>query len=110
MSCDGMMARWRATITNETLGIKFFSPIDKSVFPLPPSGWCSWYFYYQEIDENEIKQNAKWIADNLKDFGAEYVQIDDGWQGTGHGLGENRDWTTDRQTISRRHAGACRTH
>ena len=23
-----------------------------------------------------------------------YVQIDDGWQGTGHGLGENRDWTT----------------
>ena len=78
----------------KTLGIKFFAPIDKSVFPLPPSGWCSWYFYYQEIDENEIKQNAKWIAENLKDFGAEYVQIDDGWQGTGHGLGENRDWTT----------------
>ena len=78
----------------QKLGIKFFAPIDKSVFPLPPSGWCSWYFYYQEIDENEIKQNAKWIADNLKDFGAEYVQIDDGWQGTGHGLGENRDWTT----------------
>src|SRR5688572_19077669 len=78
----------------QTLGIKYFSPVDKSIFQLPPSGWCSWYFYYQEIDENEIKQNAKWIADNLKDFGAEYVQIDDGWQGTGHGLGENRDWTT----------------
>jgi hypothetical protein len=78
----------------QSLGILFFTPIDKSVFPLPPSGWCSWYFYYQEIDENEIKQNAKWIAENLKDYGAEYVQIDDGWQGTGHGLGENRDWTT----------------
>jgi hypothetical protein len=78
----------------DTLGIKYFRPIDKSIFPLPPSGWCSWYFYYQEIDENEIKRNAKWIADNLKDFGAQYVQIDDGWQGTGHGLGENRDWTT----------------
>jgi hypothetical protein len=78
----------------DTLGIKYFKPIDKSIFPLPPSGWCSWYFYYQEIDENEIKRNAKWIADNLKDFGAQYVQIDDGWQGTGHGLGENRDWTT----------------
>jgi hypothetical protein len=78
----------------KSLGIKFFRPVDKTTFPLPPSGWCSWYYYYQEIDENEIKRNAKWIADNLKDFGAQYVQIDDGWQGTGRGLGENRDWTT----------------
>ena len=78
----------------KTLGIKFFAPVDKSIFPLPPSGWCSWYYYYQEIDENEIKRNAKWIAENLKDFGAQYVQIDDGWQGIGRGLGENRDWTT----------------
>lgn len=78
----------------DVLGIKYFAPIDKSKFPLPPSGWCSWYFYYQEINEDEIKRNAKWIAENLKDYGAQYVQIDDGWQGTGRGLGENRDWTT----------------
>lgn len=78
----------------DTLGIKYFKPIDKSKFPLPPSGWCSWYFYYQEINKDEVKRNAKWIADNLKDYGAQYVQIDDGWQGTGLGLGENRDWTT----------------
>src|SRR5215204_2036799 len=78
----------------ETLGIKYYKPIDKSKFPLPPSGWCSWYFYYQEIDEGEVKSIAEWIAANLKDYGAQYVQIDDGWQGTGHGLGENRDWTT----------------
>jgi hypothetical protein len=78
----------------DTLKIKYFQPIDKSRFPLPPSGWCSWYFFYQEINENEIKLIAKWIAENLKDFGVQYVQIDDGWQGTGHGLGENRDWST----------------
>ncbi|MGZ8844402.1 MAG: NPCBM/NEW2 domain-containing protein [Pyrinomonadaceae bacterium] len=78
----------------DTLGVKFFQAIDKSRFPLPPSGWCSWYFYYQEINEDEVKRNAKWISENLKDYGAQYVQIDDGWQGTGHGLGENRDWTT----------------
>jgi hypothetical protein len=34
------------------------------------------------------------MAEHLAPFGARYVQIDDGWQGTGHGLGENRDWTT----------------
>jgi NPCBM/NEW2 domain/Melibiase/Alpha galactosidase C-terminal beta sandwich domain len=78
----------------DTLKIKYFQPIDKTRFPLPPSGWCSWYFFYQEINEDEIKLNAKWIAENLKAFGVEYVQIDDGWQGTGHGLGENRDWST----------------
>jgi hypothetical protein len=77
-----------------TLGVRFFRVIDKSRFPQPPSGWCSWYFYYQEINEDEVKRNAKWISENLKDYGARYVQIDDGWQGTGHGLGENRDWTT----------------
>lgn len=78
----------------DTLGIKYFRPIDKSVFPLPPAGWCSWYFYYQEVNEDEIKRNARWIADNLKDFGARYVQVDDGWQGVGHGNDDNRDWTT----------------
>ncbi len=77
----------------DSLGVKYFAPIDKSSFPLPPSGWCSWYYYYQEINEDEIRRNAKWIADNLKDYGAVYVQIDDGWQGSGHGNGENRDWT-----------------
>src|SRR3989440_646873 len=78
----------------DKLGVKYFSPVDKSRFPLPPSGWCSWYFYYQEINEDEVRRNARWMAENLKDYGARYVQIDDGWQGTGHGLGENRDWTT----------------
>src|SRR6185503_16397104 len=78
----------------DTLKIKYFQPIDKSRFPLPPSGWCSWYFFYQEINEDEIKLTARWISENLKDFGVNYVQIDDGWQGTGHGLGENRDWST----------------
>ncbi len=78
----------------DSLKIAFYAPIDKSVFPLPPSGWCSWYYYYQEIGEEEILRNAEWIAANLRDYGAQVVQIDDGWQGTGHGLGENRDWTT----------------
>lgn len=78
----------------DILKIKYYKPIDKSRFPLPPAGWCSWYFYYQEIGEDEVKRNTDWIAQNLRDYGAVYVQIDDGWQGTGHGLGENRDWTT----------------
>jgi hypothetical protein len=75
----------------DKLGVKYFQPIDKTNFPLPPSGWCTWYYYYQQINENEVKQNAHWIGENLKDYGAQYVQIDDGWQGTGRVY--TRDWT-----------------
>lgn len=79
----------------DTLGIKFYKPLDKSIFPLPPSGLCTWYYYYQDINENEVKRNADWIARNLKDYGAQYVQIDDGWQGeTREGRHGSRDWTT----------------
>lgn len=88
---DGrIIAHWY----RDSLGVRFFAAIDKSRFPVPPSGWCSWYYYYQEVNEEEIRRNAEWIAENLKDYGARIVQIDDGWQGTGRGLGENRDWST----------------
>ncbi len=85
----------------DSLGVRYYAPIDKSVFPLPPSGWCSWYYYYQEVAPEEVMKNARWIAANLKDFGATLVQVDDGWQGTGHGSNGNRDWTTiDRRFSS----------
>ena len=78
----------------DTLGIQYYGPLDKSIFPLPPSGLCTWYYYYQDINEDEVKRNAQWIAENLKDYGAQVVQIDDGWQKEtkegGHG---SRDWT-----------------
>lgn len=78
----------------DTLSVKFYQPLDKSVFPAPPSGWCSWYYYFYDINETEVKKNAQWLAGHLKDFGLTYVQIDDGWEGIGRGFGENRDWTT----------------
>ncbi|MHC5112102.1 MAG: NPCBM/NEW2 domain-containing protein [Planctomycetota bacterium] len=93
----------RVTLANGTiipdyykkqLDVPFFTPLDKSIFPVPPSGWCSWYYYYQEITAEEVLANARWIARHLASYGARYVQIDDGWQGVGHGLGDNRDWTT----------------
>ena len=49
----------------EKLGVKYLKAIDKTNFPLPPSGWCTWYYYYQQINETEVKQNARWIAANL---------------------------------------------
>lgn len=90
----------RVTLTDGTvktnyyrdiLGVKFYQPLDKSRFALPPSGWCTWYFYYSHVNAEEVRRNAEWIATNLKDYGAQYVQIDDGWQGTG-AKGSARNW------------------
>jgi len=76
----------------DTLKIPFYRPLDKARFPLPPSGWCTWYYYYNRINAEEVKRNTDWIAALLKDFGAQYVQIDDGWQGLG-GREGGRDWS-----------------
>lgn len=79
----------------DSLGITFYEPLDKSIFPLPPSGWCTWYYYYRVINPAEVIANAHWIAENLAPFGAHYVQLDDGWQGMGErGAGAYRDWST----------------
>jgi NPCBM/NEW2 domain/Melibiase/Alpha galactosidase C-terminal beta sandwich domain len=92
---DEVMLKNGDRVTNyyqDVLGVKFYQPLDKSHFPLPPSGWCSWYYYYNRINETEVKRNAAWLAANLEDYGAKYVQIDDGWQG-GDGPVGWRDWT-----------------
>jgi len=88
----------RTNYYRDVLGVKFYRPLDKSRFALPPSGWCTWYYYYNRVNAGEVHRNAKWIAANLKDYGAQYVQIDDGWQGTGE-KGSARNWeaiNTDR--------------
>lgn len=77
----------------DQLGIQCYAPLDKSHYPLPPSGWCTWYYYYNRITESEVLRNAEWIAENLKDYGAKYVQIDDGWQGDGDPKTGKRDWS-----------------
>lgn len=42
-----------------------------------PKGWCSWYWYYADVTEQAIVENAR----NLKEFDDyNYVLIDDGYQ------------------------------
>lgn len=68
-----------ATSNNELL--KSFSArinrYNKRLFAQKPSGWCSWYCYYENISEQIIKDNLRLMKhiDNTK-----YVLIDDGYQ------------------------------
>jgi hypothetical protein len=45
-----------------------------------PTGWCSWYYYYQHISEDSILQNLNFAARHLKSAGLRFIQIDDGFQ------------------------------
>ncbi|MBI2299993.1 MAG: NPCBM/NEW2 domain-containing protein [Armatimonadetes bacterium] len=73
--------------------LKYYRPLNRRAAPRPPAGWCSWYVYWTGITEEGMIRNTAWLKDNLAKFGAHIVQIDDGWQGVGQGLGRNRDWT-----------------
>lgn len=83
------------------LGIPYFKAIDKSTFKLPANGWCSWYYYYQDLDLESVLLNTKWMGTHLKDYGLKYIQIDDAWQDKGIGANDNRDWTTINSRFSK---------
>ena len=68
------------------LGYVNYKPLDRVAFRAAPSGWCSWGYYGRSITQEEVITNARWLADNLREYGLNLVLIDDGWQGS------NRDW------------------
>jgi alpha-galactosidase len=57
-------------------------------WPHVPTGWCSWYYYWWNIDEDKILTNLDFLAEHRRELPVEYVQVDDGYQA---GIG---DWTT----------------
>jgi hypothetical protein len=64
----------------KTLGVPYYLPFDDSIFPTAPMVWSSWTSYYDEVREKDIVDNARWLAANLKPYGFEYVQLDDGYE------------------------------
>jgi alpha-galactosidase len=54
----------------------------------PPSVWCSWYRYFEEITGADVLENLAAFA--AHDLEVDVVQIDDGWSpGLGEGLRES---------------------
>ena len=45
----------------------------------PPKGWNSWDCYGASVTEEEVKGNAQYMAEHLKDYGWEYVVVDIQW-------------------------------
>ena len=45
----------------------------------PPMGWNSFDCYGVNVNERQVKANADFMAENLKDFGWEYIVVDADW-------------------------------
>jgi hypothetical protein len=63
----------------KTLGVPFYVPLDDSFFSAAPMVWSSWTGYYKDVTEKDIVQNTDWLAKNLKPYGLQFVQLDDGY-------------------------------
>ncbi len=64
--------------------------MDKNLFAVtPPMGWNSYDYYDTTVDEKAVKANADYMAENLKEFGWEYIVIDIEWYA--HEAGSKRD-------------------
>ena len=60
-------------------------------FPPAPAGWCSWYYYYEDISEQIIRDNFKQIREKKEILPLNLVQIDDGFEAqVGDWLESNR--------------------
>lgn len=45
----------------------------------PPMGWNSWDCFGPTVVESEVKANADYMAEHLKDYGWEYIVVDIRW-------------------------------
>jgi hypothetical protein len=45
----------------------------------PPLGWNSWDSYGLTITEDQFRANVQWFNQHLKQYGWQYVVIDEGW-------------------------------
>ena len=44
------------------------------------NGWCSWFYTLANVSEDEVLLNTEFASKHLKQYGLEYIQIDEGYQ------------------------------
>jgi alpha-galactosidase len=57
----------------------FAAGAEDKLAPTPPMGWNSWDSYGLTINESQFRANMLVMAAQLKEFGWQYVVVDEGW-------------------------------
>ena len=62
------------------LGYSYHRPWERKPSQKAIAGWCSWEAFRREINHADLEGISRFMSENLKDFGLEYIQVDDGYQ------------------------------
>lgn len=62
------------------LGYNYFEPWKRKCKDKQIAGWCSWEAFRRNIDIDKIRAISEFMENKLKDYGLEYIQVDDGYQ------------------------------
>jgi len=70
----------------EHIGLTRYEPYypqykDKRPFKTAPTGWLSWYCYFMPANEEDMVEETDALAETLKPYGLEYVQLDATYSG-----------------------------
>ena len=60
---------------------------DNGVASTPPMGWNSYDSYNWNVTEAQVRANADYMRDNLRQFGWQYIVVDWAWYYPGSGTG-----------------------
>lgn len=52
----------------------------KPLWRKPVAGWCSWMAHLQDVDEKAMRDAASLFSANLREYGYDVIQMDDGFQ------------------------------
>lgn len=70
-----------------------------------PTGWCSWYYFYNRVTEQDVRSNLQALKQGP--YTVDYVQIDDGFQSaTGDWLIPNEKFPRGMAPLAREIAEA----
>lgn len=62
------------------LGYGTFRPWVRRPNPASVCGWCSWEAYRRDVSQEKIEKVAEFLSKELKAYGLEFLQLDDGYQ------------------------------
>ena len=83
MTGNEVTFRFRPHYYQRHRGLTYYEPWIYDVWKEPVAGWCSWFAYRTSVTEENIREAADILAETMKPYGLEYIQIDDGYQQPG---------------------------
>ncbi|MDM8002090.1 MAG: hypothetical protein QUS66_04145, partial [Bacteroidota bacterium] len=83
MTGNEVTFRFRPRYYQQHRGLKYYEPWTYDVWKGPVAGWCSWFAYKTSVTEENVREAADVLAETMKPYGLEYIQIDDGYQQPG---------------------------